>query len=157
MDCSCLCSEVEITIFFYQSESCKVKQFLEPIQGKVLKGHLIKTLFVEQEGMCQAHCFMNDICQSTNVSPQLDNGQWRCELNDAGGLENLNDEAGHVYYLTRVSDGNCNLSLFPRLSCQRSSGNEVNVYDTTTLFPAYSFLIIEIQRLGRGLFITASF
>ncbi|XP_067038686.1 uncharacterized protein [Acropora muricata] len=87
--------------YFSKTESCKVKQFLEPIQGKVLKGHLIKTVFVEQEGMCQARCFMNDICQSTNVSPQLDNGQWRCELNDAGGLENLNDEAGHVYYLTR--------------------------------------------------------
>ena len=52
---------------------------------------------------------MNDICQSTNVSPQLDNGQWRCELNDAGGLENLNDEAGHVYYFTKVSVANSNL------------------------------------------------
>ena len=130
---------------------------MEPIQGKVLKGHLIKTVFVEQEEMCQALCFMNDICQSTNVSPQFDNGQWRCELNDAGGMENLNDEAGHVYYLTRVSDGNFNLSLFPRLSRQRSSGNEVNVYDITTLFPAYSFLIIETQGLGGELFNTTSF
>ena len=41
-----------------------------------------------------------------NVSPQLDNGQWRCELNDAGGLENLNDESGHVYYLTKVNVAN---------------------------------------------------
>ncbi|XP_015771709.1 PREDICTED: neurogenic locus Notch protein-like isoform X4 [Acropora digitifera] len=92
---------------FTKTECCKVKTFLEPIQGKVLKGHLIKTLFVKQEGMCQARCFMNDMCQSTNVSPQLDNGQWRCELNDAGGLENLNDEAGHVYYLTKNA---CNSS-----------------------------------------------
>ncbi|KAK2558375.1 putative skeletal organic matrix protein 5 [Acropora cervicornis] len=76
---------------FTKTECCKVKTFLEPIQGKVLKGHLIKTLFVEQEGMCQAHCFMNDICQSTNVSPQLDNGQWRCELNDAD-IDECKDE-----------------------------------------------------------------
>ncbi|XP_044171330.1 uncharacterized protein LOC114973858 [Acropora millepora] len=86
---------------FTKTECCKVKQFLEPIQGKALRGHLIKTLFLKQEEMCQAHCFMNDICQSINVSPQLDNGQWKCELNDAGGLENLNDEAGQVYYFTK--------------------------------------------------------
>ena len=34
-------------------------------------------------------------------------------------------------------------TLFPRLSRQRSSGNEVGVYDITILLPAYSFLIIE--------------
>ena len=59
--------------------------------------------------MCRAHCFMNDICQSINVSPQLDNGQWRCELNDASGQENLIDEAGQVYYFTKVSVGNSNV------------------------------------------------
>ncbi|XP_044171324.1 uncharacterized protein LOC114973112 isoform X2 [Acropora millepora] len=93
--------------YFTKTECCKVKEFFEPIQGKVLRGHLIKTLFVGQEEMCQAHCFMDDICQSINVSPQLDNGQWRCELNDAGGLENLVDEDGQVYYFTKNA---CNSS-----------------------------------------------
>ncbi|XP_029209382.2 uncharacterized protein LOC114973122 [Acropora millepora] len=86
---------------FTKKECCKVKEFLEPIQGKVLRGHVIKTIYVEQKEMCRAHCFMNDICQSINVSPQLDNGQWRCELNDASGQENLIDEAGQVYYFTK--------------------------------------------------------
>ena len=99
--------------------------------------------------MCQAHCFMDDICQSINVSPQLDNGQWRCELNDAGGLENLVDEDGQVYYFTKVIE-----ILFPWPLCLRSSAKEINVYDITTLFPAqvYSFSIIETQRLWKRTF-----
>ncbi|XP_074615366.1 protein glp-1-like [Acropora palmata] len=101
-----------------KTECCKVKEFLEPIQGKVLKGHVIKTLFVGQEKMCQAHCFMDDICQSINVSPQLDNGQWRCELNDAGGQENLIDEAGQVYYFTKNP---CNSSPCIKNATCRSS------------------------------------
>ena len=85
---------------------------------------MIKTLFVEQEEMCQAHCFMNEICQSINVSPQLNNRQWRCELNDASGLENLNDEAGQVYYFTKVSK-----KLQPA-----GSGKEVDVFVLDVLF-----------------------
>ena len=72
--------------------------------------------------MCQAHCFMNDMWLSVNVSPQLDNGQWRCELNDASGLENLNDAAGQVDYFTTVSVGNCNLvptAFPPEKLCER--------------------------------------
>ena len=36
-------------------------------------------------------------------------------------------------------------TLFPRLSCQRRSGNEVIAHIITTLIPDVSFLIIEAQ------------
>ena len=43
-------------------------------------------------------------------------------------------------------------TLYPRLFRQRGSGSEVDIYDVTTLFPAYSFLIIETQGLWKRVF-----
>lgn len=75
-----------------------------PTSGKVLKGHVIKTVFVPKEEMCRVHCFMNEVCQSINVRPpDLNNGQWRCELNDASSTEHVVDAKGHKYYATKAS------------------------------------------------------
>ena len=85
------------------SECCQIKEFHTPITGKILRGHVIKTLFVAQEEMCRVHCYLDDICQSINISPRPGNGQWKCELNDVSDSENLVEAEGHQYYATKVS------------------------------------------------------
>ncbi|KAK2558373.1 putative skeletal organic matrix protein 5 [Acropora cervicornis] len=40
----------------------------------------------------------NDVFEDIS---KLDNGQWRCDLNNASGLENLYDAAGQIYYFTK--------------------------------------------------------
>lgn len=89
------------------AECCRVKEFLAPVSGKVLADHVIKTLDVAQEETCKIHCYLSDICQSINISPQLDSGMWRCELSDTD--EKQNPESfmaayGYTYYATKVSN-----------------------------------------------------
>ena len=66
---------------------------------------MIKTLYVPQEDNCEIHCYLDKLCQSINISPQLDNGKWMCELNDVTvGPESLIEAEKHKYYGTKVTN-----------------------------------------------------
>ena len=56
-----------------------------------------------QEDLCEAHCYLNDICQSIKISPRLDNGQWRCELNDAVDPKSLVEADEQKFIATKVN------------------------------------------------------
>lgn len=63
-------------------------------------------------------------------------------------LDNL---PGQLYYFAKVNVGNCNLvsTSFPP---ERFWERGWYIYDVTTLFPAYSFLIIDTQGLWKRVF-----
>ena len=101
-------------IFIFIPESCIIKEFLTPVKGKVLAGHVIQTLSVSEEETCKIHCYLNDICQSINVSPHGTNGMWKCELSDTDEKQNPQsfiEEDNVKYYPTKVKSG-----IFPFFS-----------------------------------------
>ncbi|PFX18704.1 Pikachurin [Stylophora pistillata] len=87
---------VLILSFFFQSgiiipissecsgEECRSIVFKEPIQDKVIKGHLIRLEEVPHQGSCNVLCYMEPSCVSINVGPsQAKGGNYICELNNA--------------------------------------------------------------------------
>ena len=98
-------NQTNLSYPYSNSECCRVKEFFPPIVGRILRGHVIKTLYVPQEDNCEIHCYLDKLCQSINISPQLDNGKWMCELNDvAVGPESLIEAEKHKYYGTKVTN-----------------------------------------------------
>ena len=56
--------------------------FKEPIQDSEMRGHVIKTEEVHNEGSCRVMCFMESSCVSINFGP-IPGGKYKCELNNA--------------------------------------------------------------------------
>ena len=88
----------------------RVLIFKEPVEGKILQGHVIRTEKVANEGSCRVKCFLEPNCVSINVGPADDQGQRTCELNnltDEGpsqtGLTRT-EKPGHIHYSAEVSD-----------------------------------------------------
>lgn len=89
-------------------ECCRIKEFSASITGKVLVDHVIKTLYVAEEGTCKIHCYLSDICQSINISPRHESGMSRCELSDTDEHQNpesFKEADGYKYYATKVTYG----------------------------------------------------
>ena len=63
-------------------EDNRILIFKEPAFDKVLKGHVIKTEKVTDEGSCRVKCYLEANCVSVNVGPQ-EKGSHVCELNNA--------------------------------------------------------------------------
>ena len=61
--------------------------FKEPIPNKVIKGHVIRSQEVPNEGSCRVMCYMEPDCVSINVRPS-EGGKYKCELNNATVDEN---------------------------------------------------------------------
>ena len=59
----------------------------EPIPNKVIKGHVIRSQEVPNEGSCRVMCYMEPDCVSINVRPS-EGGKYKCELNNATVDEN---------------------------------------------------------------------
>ncbi|PFX11335.1 protein crumbs homolog 1-like, partial [Stylophora pistillata] len=102
---------VLILSFFFQSgiiipissecsgEECRSIVFKEPIQDKVMKGHLIRLEEVPHQGSCNVLCYMEPNCVSINVGPsQAKGGNYICELNNAS------DESPGSSYLQSKED-----------------------------------------------------
>lgn len=58
------------------AEGCVIKEFSAVIEGRALRGHVVKTLYVPGEETCKIHCFLDEVCQSINVSPNGASGRW---------------------------------------------------------------------------------
>ncbi|KAJ7347168.1 hypothetical protein OS493_039968, partial [Desmophyllum pertusum] len=63
------------------------KSFRYPLQENVGRPRNQDLVVTEEENV-QAYCYLNDICQSINISPRLDNDMWRCELSDTDDKQN---------------------------------------------------------------------
>lgn len=63
------------------TEYDRILIFKEPLSNKALKGHLIRTEKVSDEGSCRLKCYLEPNCVSVNVGP-LDEGTHICELNN---------------------------------------------------------------------------
>ena len=101
-----------ISILFFPTvfatEYNRVLIFKEPIEGKMLPGHVIRTEKVANEGSCRVRCFLEPNCVSINVGPADDQGQRTCELNnftdESPSQTGLQQKTGHIHYSAEVSD-----------------------------------------------------
>ena len=86
----------------------RVLIFKEPVEGKILQDHVIRTEKVANEGSCRVKCFLKPNCVSINVGPADDQGQRICELNDLTDESplqtGLTEKAGHIHYSAEVTD-----------------------------------------------------
>ena len=64
-------------------DECRSIIFKEPVQDKVIKGHLIRAVEVPNRGSCDVTCYMEPNCVSINIGPSPQAGTYICELNNA--------------------------------------------------------------------------
>ena len=86
---------------------------------RAIKGHVIKSEEVVNEGFCRTMCYMEPNCVYINVKP-LEGGEYICELNNATADERqlvfLEPETFNAYYLAvEVSK----LSIVPYIAFSR--------------------------------------
>ena len=74
--------------------------FKEPIEGKMLPGHVIRTEEVANEGSCRVRCFLEPNCVSINVGPADDQGKRTCELR---GYPLENHAKGATVHITELA------------------------------------------------------
>ena len=86
----------------------RVLIFKEPVEDKILPGHVIRTEKVANEGSCRVKCFLEPNCVSINVGPADDQGQRTCELknftDESPSQTGLQEATGHIHYSAEVSD-----------------------------------------------------
>ena len=87
------------------SEYNRIIIFKEPIKGKALQGHVIRSVKVANEGSCRVQCFMEPNCVSINIGP-VQEGKGICELNnatdDSPSHSALKNVAQYIYYAVEV-------------------------------------------------------
>ena len=81
--------------------------FKEPVDGKILPGHVIKTEKVANEGSCRVKCFIEPNCVSINVGPDEHGGR-KCELknttDESSSQSGLEEKEGHIHYSVEVPE-----------------------------------------------------
>ena len=81
----------------------------DPIHGYRLRNHVIRTLDVINEDICQLQCYMEPNCVSYNFKKKAeDNGQHKCDLNNAT-YEHGNKHAKNKNYVYRGAEVNIQL------------------------------------------------
>ena len=85
----------------------RMLMFKEPVDGKMLPGHVIKTEKVANEGSCRVKCFMEPNCVSINVGPDKHGGRM-CELknftDETSSQSGLEEKEGYIHYAVEVSE-----------------------------------------------------
>ena len=85
----------------------RILMFKEPVDGKILPGHVIKTEKVANEGSCRVKCFMEPNCVSINVGPDKHGGRM-CELknftDESSSQSGLEEKEGYIHYAVEVSE-----------------------------------------------------
>ena len=83
-------------------DECRIIMFEELKPQRAIKGHVIRSEEVVNEGFCRTMCYMEPNCVSINVKP-LQGGKYNCELNNATADESqlvfLEPETFNAYYL----------------------------------------------------------
>ncbi|KAL9975397.1 hypothetical protein ACROYT_G012554 [Oculina patagonica] len=63
-------------------DECRDIIFKEPVPNKAMKGHVIRSVEVPNEGSCRVMCYTEPNCVSINLGPS-EGGKQKCELNNA--------------------------------------------------------------------------
>ena len=82
----------------FTGDEDRIIMFKEPIPNKVMKGHVIRSEEVPNEGSCRVLCYMEPDCVSINVRP-AGGGNYKCELNNATDENQLTFIDESVTYL----------------------------------------------------------
>ena len=82
---------------FHSSGQCRTLRFtIDPIHGYRLKNHVIRTIDVNNEDICQLQCYLEPNCVSYNFNKkEEENGQHQCDLNNAT-YEHDNEHSGDL-------------------------------------------------------------
>ena len=84
--------------------------FKDPVEGKVLPGHVIRTEKVANVGSCRKKCFLEPNCESINVGPADHQGQRTCELNnfrdESPSQTKLQEKTGYIHCSIEVTHYN---------------------------------------------------
>ena len=103
-----LCPIATFSSTAFATEYNRIFIFKDPIKGKILPGHVIRTEKVANEGSCRVKCFLEPNCVSINVGPPDDQGQRTCELNnftdESPSQTNLQEKPGHIHHAVEVLD-----------------------------------------------------
>ena len=79
---------------------------MDPIHGYRLKNHVIRTIDVSNEDICQLQCFQEPNCVSYNFKKKEESrGQHKCDLNNATN-EHSGDLAKNENYVYREAKVN---------------------------------------------------
>ena len=93
--------------------------FKDPVEGKVLPGHVIRTEKVANVGSCRKKCFLEPNCESINVGPADHQGQRTCELNnfrdESPSQTKLQEKTGHIHCSIEVTHYN---NINNNISCE---------------------------------------
>ena len=87
------------------TEYNRIINFKEPINDKVLPGHVIRTEMVPNEGSCRVKCFLEPNCVSINVGPEVE-GTRKCELknftDESETQTGLEEKKGYIHFAVEV-------------------------------------------------------
>ena len=87
------------------TEYNRIINFKEPINDKVLPGHVIRTEMVPNEGSCRVKCFLEPNCVSINVGPEVE-GTRTCELknftDESETQTGLEEKKGYIHFAVEV-------------------------------------------------------
>ena len=87
------------------TEYNRIITFKEPINDKVLPGHVIRTEMVPNEGSCRVKCFLEPNCVSINVGPEVE-GTRTCELknftDESETQTGLKEKKGYIHFAVEV-------------------------------------------------------
>lgn len=92
----------------------KAVNFAKAIEGRILKGSVIKEVEVDSEGSCQIECVEEENCQSYNFGRTKNNAKrFRCQVNGSDrfvGHANFTKDNNFKYRGMRVILRTCILS-----------------------------------------------
>ena len=72
----------------FTDDECRIIEFKEPKENKVMAGHVIKTGVVGNQGSCRVMCYMDPNCVSINFG-RSHGEKYKCELNNATDEDHL--------------------------------------------------------------------
>ena len=76
------------SLMSFTDDECRIIEFKEPKENKVMKDHVIKRGVVDNPGSCQVLCYMDPNCVSINFGPSHGE-KYKCELNNATDEDHL--------------------------------------------------------------------
>ena len=93
---------------FHSLGHCRNLRFtIDSIHGYRLENHVIRTIDVINEDVCQLKCYMEPNCVSYNFNKKEEaNGQHKCDLNNATSEHNIHsgDLAKNESYVHREAE-----------------------------------------------------
>ena len=80
------------------SGQCRNLRFnIDPIHGYRLKNHVIRTIEIINEDICQLQCYLEPNCVSYNFNKEEEiNGKHKCDLNNATYEHDNSEHSGDL-------------------------------------------------------------